>query len=63
MQPDVYLEFPRFLDDLVDWMTIRCVKQTNRFGNAMTLVHMTTDIFCGAGVYTISELWHMAGEF
>jgi hypothetical protein len=29
----------------------------------MTLVRMTTYIFCGAGVYTISELWHMAGEF
>ncbi|KAJ7883198.1 hypothetical protein B0H14DRAFT_3128672 [Mycena olivaceomarginata] len=61
MQPDVYLEFPCFLDDLVDWMTIRRAKQTDRSGNAMTLVRTTTDIFCGAGVYTISELWHMAG--
>ncbi|KAJ7099989.1 hypothetical protein B0H15DRAFT_927592 [Mycena belliarum] len=60
-QPDVYLEFPRFLDDLVAWITQRRTIQSNRAGNAMTLVRGTTEIFAGAGVYTISELWHMAG--
>ncbi|KAJ6611852.1 hypothetical protein B0H10DRAFT_1952741 [Mycena sp. CBHHK59/15] len=37
-QPDVYLEFPPFLEDLV-----------------------STEIFPGEGVYTVAELWHMAG--
>ncbi|KAJ7637920.1 hypothetical protein DFH06DRAFT_1053934, partial [Mycena polygramma] len=59
--PDVYLEFPRFLDDLVKWMTERRSVQSNRSGNAMTLVRSNTDIFAGAGVYTIAEIWHMAG--
>ncbi|KAJ7897860.1 hypothetical protein B0H14DRAFT_3424727 [Mycena olivaceomarginata] len=27
----------------------------------MTLVRTSTEIFAGAGVYTIAELWHMAG--
>ncbi|KAJ7780495.1 hypothetical protein B0H14DRAFT_3164134 [Mycena olivaceomarginata] len=60
-QPDVFLEFPRFLDDLVAWMKQRRTVQSCRAGNAMTLVRTSTEIFPGAGVYTISELWHMAG--
>ncbi|KAJ7156231.1 hypothetical protein C8R46DRAFT_1294815 [Mycena filopes] len=60
-QPDVYLEFPRFLEDLVVWIERRRSVRSCRTGNAMTLVRTTTDIFAGAGVYTISEIWHMAG--
>lgn len=61
MQPDVYLEFPRFLEDLVRWIQKRRLVQSNRAGNAMTLVRNSTEIFIGAGVYAITELWHMAG--
>ncbi|KAF7349836.1 hypothetical protein MVEN_01284100 [Mycena venus] len=60
-QPDVYLEFPRFLEDVVKWVADRRTRQTNRASNAMTLVRTSSDIFAGAGVYTITELWHMAG--
>ncbi|KAF8215272.1 hypothetical protein K438DRAFT_1955253 [Mycena galopus ATCC 62051] len=60
MQPDVYLEFPRLPDGLVDWIAVRRGKQTDRSGNAMTLVRTATEIFSGAGVYTMSGLWHMA---
>ncbi|KAK7036928.1 hypothetical protein R3P38DRAFT_3480764 [Favolaschia claudopus] len=60
-QPDVYLNFPQFLDDLVKWTTKRRGQQTDRSGNAMTAVRTSTEIFAGAGVYTIPELWHMAG--
>ncbi|KAF7369166.1 hypothetical protein MVEN_00243800 [Mycena venus] len=60
-QPDVYLEFPHFLEDVVKWVADRRTRQTNRASNAMTLVRTSSDIFAGAGVYTITELWHMAG--
>ncbi|KAF7356153.1 MULE domain-containing protein [Mycena venus] len=60
-QPDVYLEFPRFLEDVVKWVADRRTRQTNRASNAMALVRTSSDIFAGAGVYTITELWHMAG--
>jgi hypothetical protein len=63
IQPDVYLEFPRFLEDLVNWVKLRRTKQTDRSGNAMTLVRKSTAIFSGGGVYTMSELWHMAGKW
>ncbi|KAK7057079.1 hypothetical protein R3P38DRAFT_3544272 [Favolaschia claudopus] len=62
-QPDVYLNFPQFLDDLVKWITKRRGQQTDRSGNAMTAVRTSTEIFAGAGVYTIPELWHMAGRW
>lgn len=61
-RPDVYLKFPRFLDDVVEWVTDRRTRQSNRASNAMTLVRNSSEIFAGAGVYTISELWHMAGK-
>ncbi|KAJ7702107.1 hypothetical protein B0H14DRAFT_3527311 [Mycena olivaceomarginata] len=61
IQPDVYLEFPCFLDELVDWMKHRHGMKTDRSCNAMTLIRTSTEIFCGAGVYTIAEVWHMAG--
>lgn len=35
--------------------------KTDRSCNAMTLIRTSTEIFCGAGVYTIAEVWHMAG--
>ncbi|KAK6971267.1 hypothetical protein R3P38DRAFT_2587381 [Favolaschia claudopus] len=60
-QPDVYLDFPRFLEDVVKWIADRRNVQSNRSGNAMTLVRTSTEIFAGGGVYTMPELWHMAG--
>ncbi|KAJ7032300.1 hypothetical protein C8F04DRAFT_1359135 [Mycena alexandri] len=60
-QPDVYLEFPRFLEDLVAWIERRRTVQSHRAGNAMTLVRNSTEIFSGAGAYTLPEIWHMAG--
>ncbi|KAK7005463.1 hypothetical protein R3P38DRAFT_2794644 [Favolaschia claudopus] len=60
-QPDVYLNFPQFLNDVVTWITDRRGKQTDRSGNAMSAVRTSTSIFPGAGVYTTPELWHMAG--
>ncbi|KAJ7438872.1 hypothetical protein FB451DRAFT_1378109 [Mycena latifolia] len=60
-QPDVYLEFPRFLEDLVNWMQKRRQVQSNRAGNALALVRDSTEIFPGAGVYVTAEIWHMAG--
>ncbi|KAJ7468853.1 hypothetical protein B0H11DRAFT_2045141 [Mycena galericulata] len=60
-QPDVYLEFPRFLEDLVSWIKKRRQVQSSRAGNALALVRDSTEIFPGAGVYTTAELWHMAG--
>ncbi|KAK7016495.1 hypothetical protein R3P38DRAFT_2541994, partial [Favolaschia claudopus] len=60
-QPHVYLDFPRFLEDAVKWIADRRNVQSNRSGNAMTLVRTSTEIFAGAGVYSMHELWHMAG--
>ncbi|KAJ7284776.1 hypothetical protein C8J57DRAFT_1051884, partial [Mycena rebaudengoi] len=54
-QPDMYLEFPCFLEDLVKWIPSQ--QKFSRSSLGMT----TTEIFPGAGVYTMSELWHMAG--
>ncbi|KAJ7886938.1 hypothetical protein B0H13DRAFT_1889078 [Mycena leptocephala] len=49
------------MDNVVERVTDRRTRQSNRASNAMTLVRNSSEIFAGAGVYTISELWHMAG--
>ncbi|KAF8076957.1 hypothetical protein FPV67DRAFT_440258 [Lyophyllum atratum] len=59
-QPDVYYDFPCFLDALTVWMRQRREDKVNRSGNAMEKLR-TEGIMCGVGVYTVSELWHRAG--
>jgi hypothetical protein len=63
--PDIYLDYQRFLVELVDWMTERRgnnpTNVKSRSGNAMSIIK-SSGKFPGVGVYTITEVFHRAGE-
>lgn len=65
--PDIYLNPIKFLEDLIAWMFTRrggrgTLKRTSRTQNALLVVREAPQ-FHGVGLYTVSELWHMAGMF
>jgi hypothetical protein len=62
---DIYLNPLRFLEDLVRWMLKRrggrgCLKPKPRTQNALLLVR-ESPVFHGIGLYSVVELWFMAG--
>ncbi|KAF8974289.1 hypothetical protein BDZ97DRAFT_2052948 [Flammula alnicola] len=58
---DIVMEYPLFLQELVTWMIERRKTNSTRTSIAMNVIRDHTDIFCGAGVYTIQEVFHRAG--
>ncbi|KAF8907003.1 hypothetical protein CPB84DRAFT_1769209 [Gymnopilus junonius] len=58
---DIVTEYPRFIEELVAWIQKRRATKSRREGIALNLIHSETEIFCGAGVYTIQEVFHRAG--
>jgi hypothetical protein len=64
-RPDVYLEFPRFLDDVVARVTDRRTRQSNRASNAMTLVRNSSGFFLLGLVSTLSRnygIWQVSAN-
>ncbi|KAJ3518388.1 hypothetical protein NM688_g9444 [Phlebia brevispora] len=59
--PDVVLENQRFLQAVATWISERVAGQTNRFRFACDVVRETTTVFGGVGVYTVVELFFLAG--
>jgi len=63
---DIYLNPIRFLEDVTAWMLKQrggrgVLKPKSRKRNALLVVR-DSPVFHGVGLYTVSELWHMAGE-
>jgi len=63
---DVYSDPVRFLEGVVAWILKQrggrgILKPKPRMRNAMLVVREAA-IFHGIGLYTASELWHMAGK-
>lgn len=65
-QHDVYTEFEGFLADVVTWIQTRRggrmpLIPKPRNSNALTVVR-DDPVWHGVGVYTVPELFHIAGE-
>ncbi|KAF9473611.1 hypothetical protein BDN70DRAFT_937309 [Pholiota conissans] len=63
--PHIFFEFDRFLESVATWIQHRRggrlpLKPKARCGNALLLVR-DDPVWHGVGVYTVSEIWHMAG--
>jgi hypothetical protein len=52
-----------FLAKVVDWMAMRRSSQTTREGLACEVICKHPDVWQGIGVYTVCELFFIAGAF
>jgi len=66
-QVDIYLNLDRFLEVLVKWMHERRggkgILKAKRRDQYALLVVRESPVFHGVGLYTVSEIWHMAGKY
>ena len=61
--PDVYEDFPRFLQHIADWIEMQAEsKQMVQTGLACEIIHKTNPVWGGIGVYTVCELFYDAGK-
>ena len=60
--PDVYLEYPRFLQGVADWLReLAGTKDTDYTKLAVTAIQEAGDVFGGMGPYTTNEVFFLAG--
>ncbi|GJE98394.1 hypothetical protein PsYK624_146230 [Phanerochaete sordida] len=60
--PDVYLEYPRFLQGVADWLReLAGTKDTEYTKLAVTAIQEADNVFGGMGPYTTNEVFFLAG--
>ena len=60
--PDVQEDWPGFLDNLAKWIKKRKSSRSSRNRLAIFVIRETREVWLGVGVYTICELFFLAGE-
>lgn len=61
--PDVYEDFPRFVQHIADWIETRAAsKRMVWAGLACEVIRKANTVWGGIGVYTVCELFYDAGK-
>ncbi|KAJ3551199.1 hypothetical protein NM688_g4847 [Phlebia brevispora] len=59
--PDVYTDYKSFVDGVAHWIIERRTGVSNRGGLAVIVIRDANKVFAGIGVYTVIEVFFLAG--
>ncbi|KAJ3559886.1 hypothetical protein NM688_g63 [Phlebia brevispora] len=59
--PDVHLDYEAFISEVAKWIEVRRASTSPRGGLAVTAIRDARTVFAGIGVYTVVEVFFLAG--